>query len=139
VVSDRPTLFHTIFDYGNVEARVAGDSPPFTFSNVARPSRVAAEITMRIQALKVREQDRQVSLQNRQLIDALVAYHRLIVGGRIRDGVSNPATTPLALPPNAPNAAAPAPVAEGSLPAPSYPPSPNGDADGEFPPDSEYQ
>lgn len=90
---ERPRFINTLLDFGDVVARVAGSAEPFTFYDVGHPHRVADEITERIEVSKIRATERNTRDQTRQIVDALVAYHRLAVAERfIPDpNASNPA------------------------------------------------
>lgn len=86
VRSERPRYINTALNFGNVIATVGGDAPPFTFNSVSAPNKVSAEIFRRLNAFKVRERERAQSAQSRELIDALVAYHRLLMADRHNQG-----------------------------------------------------
>lgn len=135
----RPHYINTFLNYGNVDAKVAGDNQPFTFKSVARPSDVAAEIFRRIQAFKVKQRDRETSIQSRQIVDALVAYHRLLVTERTQNPppqvvIGAPTNPPPPVPAPA-NPPAPAPV---PAPVVATPNEPQAVDDGrEFPPEDE--
>lgn len=89
----RPQFLNTLLDYGNVISRVAGNAEPFTFDDVARPRIVADEISERIVAIKVREAERATREQTRTIVDAIVAYHRLMMTERHRDAPPPSAVT----------------------------------------------
>lgn len=122
----RPRLINTLLNFGNVDARVAGDAPPFTFTNVPRPDRVASELNMRIQAYKLKDQERQIQSRNRQIIDALIAYHRLAVLSRLKEGQETLSSAEMAEPA--------VPASDARPPDGGTPP----DEVREFPPEEEY-
>jgi hypothetical protein len=78
----RPRFINTLFNFGDVSARVAGNAEPFTFDSVARPNQVADEISERLVILKMRETERATREQTRSVVDAIVAYHRLMIAER---------------------------------------------------------
>lgn len=82
VTTSRTGFINVILDFGNVDTRVAGNAAPFTFTNVKHPRLVADEITERIEALKLRGQERTNREQTRTIVDAIVAYHRLLMTER---------------------------------------------------------
>lgn len=82
VNTERPHFYNTLLDYGNVVARVAGNSEPFTFISIKRPRAVADEITERTVVLKMRETERNTRDQTRTIVDAIIAYHRLVMAER---------------------------------------------------------
>lgn len=134
IKTSRPRFVNTLLNFGNVEVRVAGNSEPFTFESVGHPHFVADEISERIEMMKVRATDRTARENTRQIVDAIVAYHRLLMTERYQN----------APPPAAPNSAEPAALADGTTAAqtppaetsapPSLPRSTDG-RDGEFPPE----
>lgn len=81
----RPHFYNTMFDYGNVVARVAGNAEPFTFDKVKHPRKVADEITERMFILKTRENERNTRDQTRTIVDAIIAYHRLMMAERLQN------------------------------------------------------
>lgn len=85
VTTSRTGFINVMLDYGNVDTRVAGNAAPFTFTNVKHPRLVADEITERIEALKLRGQERTHREQTRTIVDAIVAYHRLLMTERHQD------------------------------------------------------
>ncbi|MBI4671751.1 MAG: cyclic nucleotide-binding domain-containing protein [Chloroflexi bacterium] len=124
IKTERPGIINTLLDFGNVDVRVAGSAEPFTFTSVPRPNLVADEISERIEVLKIRAADRTTRDQTRQIVDAIVAYHRLVVAERLQEAAAPPSPPPPA--PAAPTPAAPPPPGDGQ-PKPAPPES-------EFPP-----
>jgi hypothetical protein len=120
VTTARTRFLNVLLDFGNVDSRVAGNAAPFTFSDVSHPRVVADEIVERIEALKLRTTERVHREQTRSIVDAIIAYHRLVTAERYQDA------TPAAPPPSAP---VPPPV-----PAPLAPPAPSPDAAAALPP-----
>lgn len=96
----RTHFLHTLLDYGDVISRVAGNAEPFTFDDVAKPRQVADEISERIVSIKLREQERATREQTRTIVDAIVAYHRLVVAER-HQNTPPPAAPALPAPPGA--------------------------------------
>lgn len=135
IKTTRPRFVNTLLNFGNVEVRVAGNAEPFTFRSVGRPHLVADEISERIEILKVRAAERAAREQTRQIVDAIVAYHRLAVTERYQN--VPPPSTAASLQPNLP--------APSENPASSLTPADNSDGvapsrqtterDGEFPPE----
>jgi hypothetical protein len=78
VRSKRPTLLNTFFNYGNVEIQVAGGGEPLIFHSVSRPQHIVEEIFRRSEAFRIKRMERETSILSRQMVDALVAYHRLL-------------------------------------------------------------
>lgn len=137
----RPRFLNTLLDYGNVISRVAGNADPFTFDDVAKPRIVADEISERIVILKLREAERATREQTRIVVDAIVAYHRLVVEERHQEPL--PAPTSVVFAQGAPLAAPePAALAAGAD-APDYAPPPalgaprRLESDSEFPPEAD--
>lgn len=127
----RPHFINTLLDYGDVEVRTAGSSPPFTFNRVAHPSLVADELQKRIAILAFRNSEKDAREQTRQIVDAIVAYHRLVAAERQQNGGEPPSV--LIVP-----AAAQPPESPASPPtAPVQTPLLSSDAEGEFPSESE--
>ncbi len=93
VNSARPRFFNTLLDYGDVITRVAGNADPFTFISVAHPRVVADEISERILTLKLRETERNTRDQTRTIVDAIVAYHRLMMAERQQLAHASPQPT----------------------------------------------
>ncbi len=116
----RPHLLNVLLDYGNVEVRVAGSGPAFTFASVSHPALVADELQKRIAVLAFRTHEKDAREQTRQIVDAIVAYHRLVSTERRQNGGA-PSNVPPALPPPA------------APPTPAHPPAPV--FEGEFPPE----
>lgn len=114
VNSMRPRFVNTVLNFGNVISRVAGNAEPFTFNDVARPREVADEISARLMQVKLRETERNTRDQTRTVVDAIIAYHRLMIAERHQGA---------ALPP-APRLASPAPTSAA-------------EAESEFPPESD--
>ncbi len=127
VTNARPGLINTMLDFGNVDVRVAGSAAPFTFTSISHPKQVADEIADRIEAIKLRSADRATREQTRGIVDAIIAYHRLMMAER-HQNAPVPAPTILVTP------AAPAP----EVPS-SPPPAPTVDAEGEFPPEADLR
>src|SRR5581483_9803575 len=125
ITTTRPRFINTLLDFGNVEVRVAGSAEPFTFQSVARPDRVADEISERMEIVKIRAADRSAREQTRQIVDAIVAYHRLAVAERLH---ATPPTEPT-------NPVAAVAQTDSSSAAPPPPPPHPTPADGEFPPE----
>jgi membrane protein YdbS with pleckstrin-like domain len=131
IKTSRPRFVNTLLNFGNVEVRVAGNSEPFTFDSVGHPHFVADEITERIEMMKVRATDRTARESTRQIVDAIVAYHRLLMTERYQNAPA----------PNPPQPAGLADVttAASTLPgetsAPPSLPRPTDGRDGEFPPE----
>ena len=90
VNSARPRFINTLLDFGDVITRVAGNADPFTFISVARPRVVADEISERIVTLKLRETERNTRDQTRTIVDAIVAYHRLMMAERQQNAQAQP-------------------------------------------------
>jgi uncharacterized membrane protein YdbT with pleckstrin-like domain len=84
VTASRLRFLNVLLDYGNVDTRVAGNAAPFTFTNVARPRLVADEIAERIETLKLRNTERVNREQTRSIVDAIIAYHRLVTAERFQ-------------------------------------------------------
>ena len=123
----RPHLMNVLLDFGNVEVRVAGNAEPFTFNSISKPNLVADEINARIEALKVSATERATREQTRQIVDAIVAYHRLVVTERAQTEAQAAAAQAAAAPPPEPEPPPPpppAPIARPSL-----------QTDTEFPPE----
>ncbi|MGE5139919.1 MAG: cyclic nucleotide-binding domain-containing protein [Rudaea sp.] len=78
----RPGIQHAVFNYGNVEISVAGGAPPMVFRDVAHPQEIQAEIFRRLEAFRLRQRERETSMQSRNVVDALIAYHRLLMQER---------------------------------------------------------
>ncbi len=93
----RPGFFYTLLNFGDVIARVAGNAEPFTFNDVARPSIVADEISERLAILKLRETERTMREQTRTVVDAIVAYHRLMMAERQEQAAAGAAAPALVL------------------------------------------
>ena len=74
------------FKYGDVLIYTAGAKEPMTFHNVRGPREISLEIFKRMETAKVRKAEREESMRNRQLIDALVAYHRLVARDEEKEG-----------------------------------------------------
>lgn len=127
----RPRFINTLLDFGNVEVRVAGNAEPFTFDSVGHPHLVADEISERIEILKIRSADRGAREQTRHIVDAIIAYHRLLIAERHQTppGAAEPGPSPDNSGSPAPNL----PTAE-TTGAPALPRSTAG-RDGEFPPE----
>ncbi len=126
VTAARQHFWNVLFDYGNVDSRVAGSANPFTFTHVAHPKIVADEITERIELLKLRGVESTNREQTRTIVDAIIAYHRLLMTERHQD----------APPPTATAIAA----AEPETPAPTPPsPPPTSFSDSEFPPEADLR
>ncbi|HZQ05462.1 MAG TPA: cyclic nucleotide-binding domain-containing protein [Anaerolineae bacterium] len=121
----RPHFINTLLDYGNVEARVAGNAAPFTFTSVSHPRTVADEIQERIEMLKLRAAERATREQSQSVVDAIVAYHRLLTQDRFQT-LTQPRPAPIEPTP------APPPI----MPNPPIVTQPDGD-ETEFPPESE--
>ncbi len=100
IKTTRPRFVNTLLNFGNVEVRVAGNAEPFTFHSVGHPHPVADEISERIEILKVRAAERTARDQTRQIVDAIVAYHRLAVTERYQN--VPPPTPSASLQPNPP-------------------------------------
>lgn len=120
----RAGIINTLFDYGDVVARVAGNADPFTFFSVPKPSVVADEISERIVMIAVHNAERATREQTRSIVDAIVAYHRLVAAERNQHGAPNP--TILVSPP-------PQPTPEA---ASLFPGTPIAHLESEFPPES---
>lgn len=105
VTYSREGIINTLLDYGNVVTRVAGNAEPFTFIAVTHPRVVADEISERIEVLKVRATERSTRENTRQVVDAIVAYHRLMMAERHQE-VAAPAAPPT---PETPSEAEPEP------------------------------
>ncbi|HEY6041501.1 MAG TPA: cyclic nucleotide-binding domain-containing protein [Anaerolineae bacterium] len=93
---EMPTFLNSQFKYGDVLIYTAGAKEPMTFHNVRGPREISMEIFKRMETAKIRKAERDESMRNRQLIDALVAYHRLV--GRDQEKEGSPEFK-LALPP----------------------------------------
>ncbi len=78
----RPGIEHALFNFGNVEISVAGGAPPMVFKDVAHPQEIQAEIFRRLEAFRLRQRERETSMQSRNVVDALIAYHRLLMQER---------------------------------------------------------
>lgn len=94
VTVSRLHLGNVFLDFGNVDSRVGGGAGPFRFNDVPHPQFVADEITERIERLKLRGTESVNREQTRSIVDAIVAYHRLLMTERHQ---------------NAPDASAPSP------------------------------
>jgi CRP-like cAMP-binding protein/membrane protein YdbS with pleckstrin-like domain len=77
-----PSVVNTLFEFGQVQVQVAGAGEPLTFYHVAHPQQIVEEIMRRIEVDRLRKADHQRALQSQDFVDALVAYHRLIVQER---------------------------------------------------------
>jgi len=99
IKTSRPRFINTLLNFGNVEVHVAGNAEPFIFRSVEKPHLVADEISERIALLKVRAADRAARDQTRQIVDAIVAYHRLAVAERHQTRAAEIAGAPTAIPP----------------------------------------
>jgi hypothetical protein len=82
VTYEREGIINTLLDYGNVITRVAGNAEPFTFYAITHPRVVADEISERIEILKLRATERTQRESNRNIVDAIIAYHRLMMAER---------------------------------------------------------
>lgn len=125
----RSGFLNTLLDYGDVVARVAGNADPFTFISVSKPRVVADEISERIVMVKLREAERTTREQTRNIVDAIVAYHRLVVAERHQDVLPAPVLS------TAPNGQALLPPNSSSSAADSLPP--RAEPDTEFPPEAD--
>lgn len=124
IKTERRGIINTLLNFGNVEVRVAGSAEPFTFSDVSRPHLVADEIAERMEILKLRAVERTARDQTRQIVDAIVAYHRLVVSERDQAAARAAPPPPTEPPP------APAPDATPAVEAKIKPAPP----ESEFPP-----
>ncbi len=52
------------------------------FKDVAHPQEIQAEIFRRLEAFRLRQRERETSMQSRNVVDALIAYHRLLMQER---------------------------------------------------------
>lgn len=129
VNNQRAGFMNTLLDYGDVIARVAGNADPFTFISVTHPRVVADEISERIVMMKLRETDHATREQTRHIVDAIVAYHRLVAAERNQDVLSPPAIP-------APSNGQPM-LASNPVPSSSNSLSPRIEPDGEFPPEAD--
>lgn len=127
----RPRFVNTLLDFGNVEVRVAGNAEPFTFDSVGHPHLVADEISERIEIMKIRSTEREAREQTRQIVDAIIAYHRLVIAERHQTAPASAGPAPL--PANSESPAQNLSPGETSG-APALPRSTAG-RDGEFPPE----
>ena len=83
VKSHRPRLLNALLNFGEVEIRVGGaGGEPLVFYDVAKPEEIAAEIFKRLEEFRLKQRERETSLQSRNIVDALVAYHRLLMTER---------------------------------------------------------
>lgn len=123
----REGIINTLLDYGDVITRVAGNAQPFTFIAVTHPRMVADEISERIEILKLRATERTARENTRQVVDAIVAYHRLMMAERFQDS-----------PAPAPTSAAET-QSEPQVPPPSLAArAPSTEIEGEFPPEADF-
>jgi len=90
----RRGIINTLLDFGDVQVRVAGNAEPFTFDGVPRPHYVADEIAERMEILKLRGEERAARDQTRQIVDAIVAYHRLVTERDQAEARAAPSTHP---------------------------------------------
>jgi hypothetical protein len=82
VRSERPGFLNAMLNFGDVEIRVAGGGEPMVFYDVPHPEDVSTEVFRRLEAFRLRQREREASLQGRNMVDTVVAYHRLLVQER---------------------------------------------------------
>lgn len=72
-----PSLFHYLFDFGNVRLQTASSNGDFTFDRVPHPHAVAAEVQRRIQEYQIRERDAAAHRRAQELPDWFDLYDLL--------------------------------------------------------------
>lgn len=108
VKMEQPRFLNQLFDFGDVKIQVAGGGTPLTFEQVPHPKEIMDEIFRRIDAQEERKRESESKKQSALVVDALVAYHKVMLdartGGTPIGGNGNPATTSAgaAAPNNAP-------------------------------------
>lgn len=135
IKTTRPRFVNTLLDFGNVEVRVAGNAEPFTFDSVGHPHLVADEISERIEILKIRAADRGARDQTRQIVDAIIAYHRLVVSERHQNAPAPAAPTPAQTTSSANPETSAQNAASAETPTTPTLPRLTTERDGEFPPE----
>ncbi len=78
----RPSLLNTLLDFGNVEVQTAGGGEGLIFYDVARPQDIVAEIFRHRELFELNRRERETSIESRNVVDAIVAYHRLLMQER---------------------------------------------------------
>ncbi|MGB8644635.1 MAG: cyclic nucleotide-binding domain-containing protein [Anaerolineae bacterium] len=135
----------TMLNFGNVEITVGGGAPPIIFYNVKDPQSIQAEIFRRTEEIKRKIRERETTLQSRNIVDALVAYHRLLMQSQHGENpepapppqvVVVPIPAPTGPPPLTPEDALHLPPADNTQP----PPVPKArEAVSEFPPATAFR
>jgi hypothetical protein len=74
---DMPDFWGLALNYGNVMIETAGQGGQMVFRSVRNPRAVADEVFKRLQEYRDRRMEKQASLQDRVVVDALLSYHRL--------------------------------------------------------------
>ncbi len=78
VYSDIPNLFYKIINLGDVIIETAGTEETFTFKKVFNPAAVSEEIFNRMAVFQQKEREKQRDATNRQVMEVLREYHKLI-------------------------------------------------------------
>jgi len=78
VYSEIPNLFHKLLNLGDVVIETAGSDQTFTFEKVFNPASVTEEIFNRWATYQQKERENQRDATNRQVMDVLKEYHKLI-------------------------------------------------------------
>ncbi len=83
VSADRPGLFATIFNFGNVYIETAGATADITFESVMRPNQVQRDIFSRREQLRTRQQQQEKTRRRQELALMFDVYKQAIEQGRI--------------------------------------------------------
>ena len=78
VYSEIPNLFSKLINMGDVIIETAGSEETFTFKKVFDPASVREEVFNRWAAYQQQEREKQRDSTNRQVMDVLKEYHKLI-------------------------------------------------------------
>lgn len=83
VSADRPGLFATIFNFGNVYIETAGATADITFESVMRPNQVQRDIFARREQLRNRQQQQEKIRRRRELALMFDVYKQAIEQNRL--------------------------------------------------------
>jgi len=78
VYSEIPNLFYKLLNLGDVIIETAGSDLTFTFEKVFNPAAVTEEIFSRWAIYQQKERESQRDATNRQVMDVLKEYHKLV-------------------------------------------------------------
>ncbi len=134
----REGFLANIFNFGNVHISMGGSAPSIVFYNVKNPQAIQAEVFRRIEEVKKRQRDRETALQSRNIVDAVVAYHRLLMqeqATKVEEQSTSVTQVNVIVPPTPEGALEPPPP----VPAPAGPPVTDREPVVEFPPANAYQ